>query len=113
MRELREFRALHGSFESEGIGVAAIVSTGMAQNRRWVRRLSLPYPVLADAERRAAEALGVLRRIGVAGWNLEFFARATFLADARGVICAVWEKCEIKGHAEEVLATARALRSGS
>jgi peroxiredoxin Q/BCP len=51
----------------------------------------------------------VLRRIGIAGWKIEFLTRSTFLADRRGVIAAVWGRVRVRGHAAEVLAAARAL----
>jgi peroxiredoxin Q/BCP len=35
--------------------------------------------------------------------------RATFLVDARGVIREIWRKVKVAGHAEAVLAAARAL----
>jgi peroxiredoxin Q/BCP len=35
--------------------------------------------------------------------------RSTFLIDAKGRIAQVWRKVKVPGHAEEVLATARAL----
>jgi peroxiredoxin Q/BCP len=36
-------------------------------------------------------------------------SRATFLIDANGRIARVWPKVKVEGHAEEVLAAARAL----
>jgi peroxiredoxin Q/BCP len=35
--------------------------------------------------------------------------RTTFLVDAEGTIAQVWPKVKVKGHAEEVLASAKAL----
>jgi peroxiredoxin Q/BCP len=35
--------------------------------------------------------------------------RSTFLIDAKGRIAQVWRKVKVPGHAEEVLAAARAL----
>ena len=70
--------------------------------------------MLSDPERRAAGAFGGLRRISVAGWTLEYFRRRTVLADRHGVVAAIWDKVRIRGHAAEVLTTARALeRAGA
>ena len=52
-----------------------------------------------------------MRRIGIAGWKVEFLSRSTFLADRRGVISAVWGRVRVRGHAAEVLAAARALEA--
>jgi peroxiredoxin Q/BCP len=35
--------------------------------------------------------------------------RTTYLVDADGTIARVWRKVKVKGHAEEILAAARAL----
>ena len=94
---------------SAGVEVAAINADTVENNRTWSERLRLPYPVLSDPERRAAEAFGGLRRISVAGWTLEYFRRRTVLADRHGVIAAVWNRVKVRGHAADVLASARAL----
>ncbi len=81
----------------------------VAGNRTWAKRLRLPYPLLSDPERVAAEAFGGLRRIGIAGWTIELFRRRTFLVGRNGVIAAIWDKVQRHGHAAEVLWAARAL----
>jgi len=78
-------------------------------NRTWAQRLRLPYPILSDPERVAAEAFGGLRRLGFGAWTVELFRRRTVLADRRGTIAALWERVKIRGHAAEVLRAARAL----
>lgn len=109
MRELREFRERHPEYVRAGVEVAGINADTVESNRAWVERLRLPYPVLSDPERRAAEAFGGLRRLGIGSWTLELFRRRTVLADRQGVIAAIWNKVRIRGHAAEVLEAARAL----
>jgi peroxiredoxin Q/BCP len=81
----------------------------VAGNLAWSRRLRLPYPLLSDSERSAAEAFGGLWRLGIAGWSIELFRRRTVLAGRDGVIAALWDKVRIRGHAAEVLEAARVL----
>lgn len=109
MRELREFRERHAVFVAEGIEVAGISADTVESNRHWSERLKLPFPLLSDPERVAAEAFGGLRRLAFGGWSLELFRRRTVLADRLGVVGAVWDKVHIRGHAAEVLVAARAL----
>ena len=109
LRELREFREHHGEFQEAGVEVAGINADTVAGNRHWSERLRLPYPLLSDPERRAAEAFGGLRRIAVGGWKIEFFRRRTLLADRSGRVAAVWDQVRLRGHAAEVLAASRAL----
>ena len=107
---MREFRVHHDEFQRAHLGVVSISLSPPAENRLWTRRLELPYPLLSDEKREAALAFGVLRRIGVAGWNLEILTRSTFLADDAGVVRAVWEKAKIRGHARDVLEVAQGLK---
>lgn len=106
---MREFRALHESFAAAGVAVAGVSFDPVERARVWAERLALPYPLLSDAERRAALAFGLIRRIGIGGWNLEIMKRATLLADRRGIIRAAWESVRIKGHPRTVLEAARLL----
>lgn len=113
MRELREFRERHGDFERAGVAVAGVSRNTLAQHREWAERLRLPYPLLADPEMRAARALGLVHTLGLGGWNVELFRRATLLVDADGIVAAVWGKVKVRGHARQVLDAALALGRGA
>jgi len=58
-----------------------------------------------------ASALGVIRRVGIGGWTVEFFRRSTFLIDSHGAVVATWGKVKVRGHALEVLEAAKSLGS--
>ena len=79
-------------------------------NAHWTRRLKLPYLLLSDTEGKAGRAFGITRQIGIAGWKIEFFRRASILLDVRGVVAAVWGDVKVRGHAAEVIEVAKALR---
>ena len=89
--------------------MAGINADTVESNRHWTERLKLPFPLLSDPDRIAAEAFGGLRRVGLGTWSVEFFRRRTVLADRLGVVGAVWDKVHIRGHASEVLLAAKAL----
>lgn len=112
MRELREFRVRHDVYVANDLAVAAVSRDTPESNRTWAERLSLPYPILCDREGALADPLGVVRRIGIRDWSVEFFRRSTFLVDARGAVAAVWSDVKIRGHALEVLEVAKTLRAG-
>lgn len=109
MRELREFREAYSSFQDASIAIAGVSTDSLASHEKWARRLQIPFPLLADPERVAGHELGLVRRLGVGGWAVELFRRATLLANREGVVAAVWTEVKIRGHAEDVLKTARAL----
>jgi peroxiredoxin Q/BCP len=91
------------------VAIAGVSSDSLESHQKWTRRLEIPFPLLSDPERRAGEALGLIRRLGIGGWSVELFRRATLLANREGVISAAWTEVKIRGHAAEVLAAARAL----
>jgi len=113
VREMREFRAHYDELKEAGVEVAGISTDTPESSRDWARRLDLPFPLLSDEERRAGAAFGVVRHVGIGGWNLEFFKRSTFLVDARGIVVAMWRKVKVRGHATDVLEMARALPTGT
>ena len=82
-------------------------------NLAWSKRLDIPYPLLSDRGGEAGRALGVVRRVGIAGWTIELVRRSTLLAGVDGRIVAAWADVKIRGHAREVLDAARALGSGA
>lgn len=106
---MREFRAHHDEFVKAGAEICGVSFDPIERSRAWAARLHLPYPMLSDAERRAAESFGLIRRIGLGGWTIELMKRATLVADRHGIIRAAWEDVKIKGHAQEVLEAVRLL----
>ena len=89
--------------------VAGVTRDTPQSNQHWAQRLRLPYPLLSDVDASAGRAFGVTRKIGVAGWSIEFFRRTTLIIDFNGMVAAVWGKVKIRGHAAEVLDVAKAL----
>ena len=65
--------------------------------RNFAERLSLGFPLLLDRDTRAAKA-----------WRAKILP-ASFLVGPDGRIAKIWRKVKVPGHAEEVLAAARAL----
>jgi len=110
VRELREFRERYGDFEREGVRVAGVSRDTVEKHREWAQRLRIPYPLLADPGMSAARALGLVHTLGLGGWNVDLFRRATLLVDADGTVAAVWGRVKVRGHAQQVLDAARALR---
>ena len=109
MRELREFRVHHDEYVRNGLAVAGVTRDSVSSNREWSGRLGLPYPLLSDPEGVAGAEFGVMRRLMIGGWKIDLFRRSTYLVDLKGVIAAVWREVKVRGHAQDVLETSRAL----
>jgi thioredoxin-dependent peroxiredoxin len=111
VRELREFREAYPRFQQAAVEIAGVSTDTLESHEKWSRRLKIPFPLLADPERLAGHDLGLVRRLGIGGWSVELFRRATLLANRDGIVVAAWADVKIRGHADEVLQTARALEA--
>ena len=74
-----------------------------AAQTKFKQKYDLPFPLLADAEKAAAQAYGVWKEKNMYGKKVMGIARTTFLIGADGKIEHVFEAVKPDGHAEEVL----------
>jgi hypothetical protein len=73
------------------------------------RAAEAPKPEAADEEKVMLEAYGVWVEKSMYGRKYMGVERTTLLIDADGKVAQVWNKVKVPGHAEAVLAEARAL----
>jgi len=81
-----------------------------AKHQKFAAKHGLVAPLASDAQENGlADALGVWTEKSLYGRKFMGMERTTFLVDPHGKIARVWRKVKVKGHAEEVLAAAKAL----
>ena len=73
--------------------------------KKFKDKYSLPYPLLADEEKKLCEAFGVLKEKNMYGRKTLGIERTSFLIDRQGRIAKIFPKVKPEGHAEEVLAS--------
>ena len=83
---------------SRGAVVLAVSADTQAAQARFKAKYDLPFPVLADPERKVGAAYGVTRE----GRNS--FERSTFLVDPGGTVTKVMRRVDPAQHAAQVLA---------
>jgi peroxiredoxin Q/BCP len=76
--------------------------TSKAQ-KKFADKESLPFTLLADADKKVAIAYGVLQEKNMYGKKVMGIARTTFIIGPDGKIEHIFEKVKPDGHAEEVL----------
>ncbi|MGE0448284.1 MAG: thioredoxin-dependent thiol peroxidase [Vicinamibacterales bacterium] len=76
---------------------------------KFAAKHSLTFPLLADADHAVAEKYGVWQERSMYGRTYMGVARTTYLIGPDGKVARRWDKVKVDGHAEEVLAAARAL----
>ena len=73
------------------------------------KKYDLAIKLAADADKAVANAYGVWVEKSMYGRKYMGVERSTFLIDKAGRIAKSWRKVKVPGHAEEVLAAAKAL----
>jgi peroxiredoxin Q/BCP len=72
--------------------------------RKFADKESLPFTLLADADKKVAKAFGVLQEKNMYGRKIMGIVRTTFIIGPGGEIEHIFEKVKPDGHAEQVLA---------
>ena len=103
------FNGLRAKFAAAGATVIGVSPDSAASHDKFKRKHDLKIALAADPERSAIEAYGVWKEKSMYGRKYFGVERSTFLIDRDGRIAKVWRKVKVPGHAEEVLAAAKAL----
>ena len=103
------FNALRAKFAKAGAKIVGISPDSIASHEKFRKKHGLALTLAADEARTAIEAYGIWREKTLFGRKYMGVERTTVLIDNHGKIAQVWRKVRIAGHAEQVLAAARAL----
>ena len=109
--EAKDFTCLADAFKKAGAEVLGISPDNPASHRKFQDKYDLGVRLLADEERKAAEAYGVWVEKSMYGRKYMGVERSTFLVDKAGTIARIWRKVKVPGHAEEVLEAVCTLNS--
>jgi peroxiredoxin Q/BCP len=107
--EAIDFNRLRASFAASGTAVMGVSPDSAESHDKFKRKHELKIALAADPQRSAIEAYGVWKEKSMYGRKYFGVERSTFLIDRNGRIAKVWRKVKVPGHAEEVLAAAKAL----
>jgi peroxiredoxin Q/BCP len=107
--EAQEFTRLVPQFRKAGVEVIGVSPDSVASHAKFRKKYGLAVHLAADADKAVANAYGVWVEKSMYGRKYMGVERSTFLIDARGRIARSWRKVKVPGHAEDVLAAAKAL----
>jgi peroxiredoxin Q/BCP len=108
-KEGLEFRDLHADFRKAKVLVFGVSPDSLASHEKFRSKYDFPFDLLADEEKKACQLFGTWKEKSMYGRKYMGVERSTFLIDERGVLRQEWRKVKVGGHAEEVLAAAKAL----
>jgi len=97
-------RDVYGEFEQAGAVVLGVSPDDEASHVKFRKKYDLPFTLLADEEKSAAQAFGVWKEKNMYGKKVMGIERSTFVIGADGKIEKIYGKVKAQGHAAEVLA---------
>jgi peroxiredoxin Q/BCP len=107
--EAKDFTCLADEFAKAKVTVIGISPDSVASKQKFKKKHGLAVTLAADEDKAAAEAYGVWVEKSMYGKKYMGVERSTFLIDKSGKVAKSWRKVKVPGHAEEVLAAAKAL----
>ncbi|MBJ6120661.1 peroxiredoxin [Sphingomonas mollis] len=107
-REAQDFSALAADFAAAGVTVLGLSKDPPAAHTKFTAKHALTVALASDEDGSACEAFGVWGEKQMYGKTYMGIERATFLFGIDGTLGQVWRKVRVPGHAEAVLAAARA-----
>lgn len=107
--EGRDFSELYPAFRKAGCEIFGVSRDSLRKHENFKEKNDFPFELISDPGDALCNLFDVIRLKKMYGKEFEGIERSTFLIDKDGKLRAEWRKVKVKGHAEEVLETARAL----
>lgn len=108
-KEAIDFSKNLKNFGKLNVNVVGISKDSVASHERFKTKYKLKHMLGSDHDISVAQTYGVWGEKTLYGRKYMGMERATFLVDAKGVICEIWRKVRVPGHVEAVLAAAKSL----
>jgi peroxiredoxin Q/BCP len=108
-RESIEFSKLRAGFAKAGTEVVGISADPVKAQDAFKKKHKLTVALLSDEQHEMLEAYGAWGKKSMYGKTFMGIIRKTVLIGPDGRIARIWPKVKVDGHAEEVLAAAKAL----
>jgi peroxiredoxin Q/BCP len=107
--EAKDFSRLQPAFAKAGIAVVGVSADPVKKQDAFKTKHQLTTPLASDETHEMLEAYGVWAEKSMYGKKYMGINRTTVLIGGDGRIARIWPKVKIEGHADEVLAAAKAI----
>ena len=107
-KEAIDFTRLSGDFAAAGTAVVGVSGDPPKAQEAFRNKHQLLVPLASDEQHEMLEAYGAWGEKSMYGRTFEGIRRSTVLIGADGRIIKIWRNVRVDGHADEVLAAARA-----
>ena len=103
-KEACGFRDSFSEFQKRGAVVLGVSTDSAKSHDKFVEKFKLPFPLLADEDKKIVNAYGVWGEKSFLGRIFNGTKRVTFLIGGDGRIRKIWPKVKPEEHAQEILA---------
>lgn len=90
---------------SKGYKVVGVSPDSVASHKKFAEKYQLPFPLIADNEKKIIKAYGAWGPKKLYGREYEGLLRSTFLIDEHGKIQEIFTKVKTKDHTNQILET--------
>jgi peroxiredoxin Q/BCP len=101
--EACDLRDNYLSFLAKGYDVLGVSADSAKRQQNWINKHELPFPLLADEDKKVIEAFGVWGPKKFMGREYDGIHRTTFVIDGKGIIEDIILKVKTKAHADQIL----------
>ena len=108
-KEAIDFTRLSGAFADSQTAVLGVSADPVKAQETFRDKHQLSIPLVSDEAHAMLKAYGVWGEKSMYGKTFLGIVRTTVLVDAKGKVAKIWRNVKVDGHADEVLAAARAL----
>jgi thioredoxin-dependent peroxiredoxin len=108
-KEAIEFSRLKSAFGRAGTEILGVSADPVPAQDKFKAKHKLAIALASDEKHKMLEAYGVWQQKSLYGRKFMGIARMTFLIGPDQRIAQIWPKVSVAGHADEVLAAAKAL----
>lgn len=104
--EACSLRDNYNRFLSRGYAVVGVSPQSAESHKKFIAKYNLPFPLIADTEKRLVNELGVYGEKKMYGKVSMGIFRTTFITDENGVVEQIFtpRQIKVKEHAEQILA---------
>jgi peroxiredoxin Q/BCP len=104
--EACSLRDNYAELRKQGYEVIGVSVDNAASHRKFIDKYELPFPLIADTDKKLVEAMGVWGEKSMYGRKYMGTFRTTFLINEEGIIEKIYSPKEIKTktHGEQILA---------
>ena len=101
--EAEGFRDAFKEFSKRKITILGVSPDSAESHGKFCNKYNLPFPLLADIDKKAAHAYGVWVQKSMYGRTYMGIERSSFLIDPKGVLVKEWRKVKPIDHPKEIL----------